>query len=73
MCFCEPWSEDKQFDFLISGELLRVSVEQHLKENEIETDKEIEILVVEKQAAPVPEHTYNGEDWISDIKILISS
>jgi len=61
--------EDKQFDFLISGELLRVSVEQHLKENEIETDKEIEILVVEKQAAPVPEHTYNGEDWISDIKI----
>ena len=40
-----------------------------MTENEIETDKELEVIVVEKQSAPVPEHTYNGEDWISDIKI----
>merc|ERR1711990_812587 len=61
--------EAKEFDFLIESELLRSTISQHLTENEIETDKELEVIVVEKQSAPVPEHTYNGEDWISDIKI----
>merc|ERR1712139_623541 len=61
--------EKKEFDFLVESELLRGDINQHLTENEIETDKELEITVLEKQAAPVPEHTYNGEDWISDIKI----
>ena len=55
--------ENKEFDFLIGSQLLRATIETHLKENELETDKELEIQVVEKQSAPVPEHTYNGEDW----------
>ena len=24
--------------------------------------------VIEKQSAPIPEHSYNAEDWISDVK-----
>ena len=54
---------------MIAAELLRTNIEQHLKENSIETDNEICVTMVEKQSAPIPEHTYSGEDWISDINI----
>ena len=39
-----------------------------MKENGIEAEKEIEVNVIEKQSAPIPEHSYNAEDWISDVK-----
>ena len=59
-----------EFDFLISGQLLRSSIDHHLKENGIETDNEIEITVLKRQIAPVPEHSYSAEDWISDVAAL---
>ena len=41
-----------------------------MKENGIEAEKELEVNVIEKQSAPVPEHSYNAEDWISDVKVM---
>jgi len=62
--------DEKEFDFLIASELLRATIAQHLKENGIEAEKELEVNVIEKQSAPVPEHSYNAEDWISDVKVM---
>jgi len=63
-------AEKSEFDFLIAAQLLRTSIEGHLKDNEIETDNEIEITVLKRQDAPVPEHSFSADDWISDISAL---
>jgi len=60
--------DNREYDFLVVNELLRSTLGQHLKENGIEAEKEIEVNVIEKQSAPIPEHSYNAEDWISDVK-----
>jgi len=62
--------DNREFDFLIANELLRATLAQHLKENAIEVEKELEVVVIEKQSAPEPEHSYNAEDWISDVAAL---
>ena len=59
--------EGVQLDFLLRDQLIRQSLAKHLDENAIETDVKLEILVLKKQDAPVPENSYSAEDWISDI------
>lgn len=59
--------EGVQLDFLLRDQLIRTSLAKHLEENEIETDVKLDILVLKKQDAPVPENSYTAEDWISDI------
>jgi len=51
----------------LRDQLIRTSLTKHLEENEIETDVKLDILVLKKQDAPVPENSYTAEDWISDI------
>jgi len=59
--------EGVELDFLLRDQLIRTSLAKHLEENEIETDVKLDILVLKKQDAPVPENSYTAEDWISDI------
>ena len=55
-------AEKSEFDFLIADQLLRTNIEAHLKDNNIETDNEIEITVLKRQDAPVPEHSFSADD-----------
>ena len=70
--------KSENFDFLVGEQLIRTNLDIHLKQNFVETDNEIEILVLKRQDAPVPEHSFSAEDWISDVaalgeKVLVAS
>ena len=57
--------EEKQFDFLISGELLRTSLGDHLKERLISNETVVEIECIEKNAPPIPHDMMEHSDWVS--------
>ena len=57
--------EEKEFDFLINGELLRNSIEKHLKERLISSETVVEIECIEKNAPPVPLDVMEHSDWVS--------
>merc|ERR1712227_66624 len=74
----EKDAQSENFDFLVGEQLIRTNLDIRLKQNFVETDNEIEILVLKRQDAPVPEHSFSAEDWISDVaalgeKVLVAS
>ena len=57
-----------EFDFLINGEFLRVTLEKHLQQAEISTETVVEIEYVERHPAPIPEDSLNHDDWVSCVQ-----
>ncbi|XP_052792623.1 ribosome biogenesis protein WDR12 homolog [Mya arenaria] len=56
---------DIDFDFLIDGEFLRVSLEKHLEQKEVSTETVAELEYVERHPAPRPEDSLDHDDWVS--------
>ncbi|XP_041365510.1 ribosome biogenesis protein WDR12 homolog [Gigantopelta aegis] len=55
----------QQFDFLIDGEFLRVTLEKHLHDKGISLETVVEIEYVERHPAPEPENSLLHDDWVS--------
>ena len=60
------WKE-VEFDFLIGGEFLRLTIEDHLQIKDISSESTLEIEYVEKFPAPEPEDSLNHDDWVSSV------
>ncbi|XP_033108271.1 ribosome biogenesis protein WDR12-like [Anneissia japonica] len=60
--------EQLDFDFLIDGELLRVSVSNHMEEKGISSETVVEIEYFQKHPAPTPEGSLLHDDWISCVQ-----
>ncbi|CAB4014274.1 ribosome biogenesis WDR12 homolog [Paramuricea clavata] len=63
-------NEDKQvdFDFLIAGQYITETLQQHTQD--VGTEDVVEIEYIEKQAAPWPEKMMLQNDWVSSIAVL---
>ncbi|KAL3283258.1 hypothetical protein HHI36_006406 [Cryptolaemus montrouzieri] len=59
--------KSKQFDFIAAGELLRTTLDEHLKERAISTETTVDIEYVQRTPAPEPEDSILHDDWISGI------
>ncbi|XP_017772479.1 PREDICTED: ribosome biogenesis protein WDR12 homolog [Nicrophorus vespilloides] len=57
------------FDFIVLGELLRVSLVEHLEERNQSTEATIEIEYVERTQAPEPQDALLHDDWVSSIQV----
>ncbi|KAK9879387.1 hypothetical protein WA026_006457 [Henosepilachna vigintioctopunctata] len=57
----------KKFDFICLGELLRTSLDEHLKTKSITTEITLDIEYVLRTPAPAPEDTILHDDWVSGI------
>lgn len=55
------------FDFLICGELLRSSVEEHLQEKGVSTEDTVELEYFERLPAPTPQDCLMHDDWVSAV------
>lgn len=70
----DEWN-DAEFDFILNGQLLRLSVEEHLEAIETEKglfvtgEKELEIEYFSKKNAPTPFSTLQHDDWVSSIDV----
>ncbi|XP_067649347.1 ribosome biogenesis protein wdr12-like [Haliotis asinina] len=53
------------FDFLIEGEFLRVTLDVYLEQRGVSTEDVLDIEYVERQAAPKPENSLLHDDWVS--------
>ncbi|KAI4346661.1 hypothetical protein L6164_007539 [Bauhinia variegata] len=61
-----PDSEKEPFDFLIDGELVRMSLEQFLLAKGISAEKVLEIEYI-KAVAPRKEESSSHDDWVSAV------
>ncbi len=62
-----PQWQEIEFDFLIGGEFLRVSLLDHLKAKDISTETTVDIEYIERLPAPEPEDSLNHDDWVSAV------
>ncbi|XP_069111210.1 ribosome biogenesis protein WDR12 homolog [Argopecten irradians] len=56
------------FDFLIDGEFLRITLSKHLESKAHSTEEITDIEYVERHPAPKPEDTLLHNDWVSCIR-----
>ncbi|CAB3361773.1 Hypothetical predicted protein [Cloeon dipterum] len=54
-----------EFDFLVSGELLRTPLVDHLSERQVSTEEVVLIEYVERFPAPEPTDCLEHDDWVS--------
>lgn len=62
----ETWT-DVEFDFLINGELLRTSLNEHLKAKDVTTEVTVDVEYLERFPSPEPEDSLNHDDWVSAV------
>ncbi|KAH3841961.1 hypothetical protein DPMN_115448, partial [Dreissena polymorpha] len=55
------------FDFLIDGEFLRVSLDRYLEQSAVSSETVLQIEYVERHPAPKPEDSLNHDDWVSAV------
>ena len=53
------------FDFLINGELIRSTLENHIADRNIPTENVIRIEYVERASPPSLSEEINHDDWVS--------
>jgi ribosome biogenesis protein YTM1 len=58
-----PADPARPFDFIIDGELVRKSLEQHLLEHELSPEAVIEVEYVPAVAPPEPKSSIPHDDW----------
>jgi len=57
----------KEFDFLAVGELLRVSLAEHLQERSVSTEATVDVEYIDRTPAPEPEESILHDDWVSSV------
>lgn len=57
-----------EFDFLVCGELLSGSLQEHLQEKGVSTEETIEIEYLERFPAPAPQDCLMHDDWVSALQ-----
>jgi len=60
----------RPFDFLIDGELLRVSLHKHLLARQLTTEAVLEVEYFPAVLPPTPKEEERHEDWVSAIAVL---
>lgn len=63
----ENENEEPTFDFLIEGELLRQTLQEHLEAHNIAQEKVVLVEYVEKCPPPLPIDTLVHDDWVSAV------
>uniref|UniRef100_A0A2A4IU73 NLE domain-containing protein n=1 Tax=Heliothis virescens TaxID=7102 RepID=A0A2A4IU73_HELVI len=56
-----------EFDFLICGELLCLSLAEHLQEKGVSTEDTVEIEYLERFPAPAPQDCLMHDDWVATV------
>ncbi|KAK3592982.1 hypothetical protein CHS0354_023207, partial [Potamilus streckersoni] len=56
------------FDFLISGEFLRLPLDSHLAQKEISSEDVVELEYIVHHPSPRPEHSMDHDDWVSCVQ-----
>uniref|UniRef100_T1JCX6 Ribosome biogenesis protein WDR12 homolog n=1 Tax=Strigamia maritima TaxID=126957 RepID=T1JCX6_STRMM len=59
---------DKDFDFIVADEFLRLPLGQHLESKQISAETVVEIEYVEKCAPPSPKQSLLHDDWVSAVR-----
>jgi len=57
------------FDFLISGELLRQQLLEHLAERNLSSESTVEIEYIDRTPAPEPQDALLHDDWVAGIQV----
>lgn len=57
-----------EFDFLVLGELLRLSLYEHLQERGVTLEATVDVEYVERTPAPQPQDSLLHDDWVSGVK-----
>ncbi|CAH2005238.1 unnamed protein product [Acanthoscelides obtectus] len=60
----EDFLKEKQFDFLVQNELLRLPLIEHLKEHNVSTECTVDVEYVERTPAPEPKDSLLHDDWV---------
>lgn len=57
------------FDFLVSSQLLRTTLGEHISERGVSTEEVIDVEYVEKYPPPEPKDCLIQDDWISAVAV----
>lgn len=60
--------ENVEFDFLAVGEILRLSLKEHLENRSISLESSVDVEYFVKYPAPSPENSLIHDDWVSAVK-----
>ncbi|XP_013787235.1 ribosome biogenesis protein WDR12 homolog [Limulus polyphemus] len=68
----KDWSEEEwktvEFDFIVGGQLLRLSLQELLDKKEISNETVIEIEYFERYPTPTPQDSLVHDDWVSGVQ-----
>lgn len=72
LCVSDPSSNQDshsshEFDFLIQGQLIRGTLEDHIAENQLLTEEALLIECVERNPPPAVTQEVDHHDWVSAI------
>lgn len=65
----EKQRQDIDFDFLVSGEVLRVPLSDHLQERSISSEVTVDVEYFERIPAPEPHDCLLHDDWVSAVHL----